>query len=232
MTTTQTPVVTAYSYIRFSAAGQGKGDSVRRQTATAEAACLDHGWTFDTRLTLRDLGVSGFKGLNATEGSPGLFLKAIRGGQVKPGSVLIVENLDRISRRKARKAIRIVQEIIDAGVAIYTAMDRQLITAKSIDENPMQLIFAILTFVRANEESQAKSNRGQARWQAARANAREHGKPLPARTQWWISKTAVGYELVADLPIALPSSAQDHAGAVPPDGSAAGRRNAGGLWHR
>ena len=199
-----TPI--AYSYIRFSATRQGAGDSVRRQTAEADKACAENNWMLDGTLNLRDLGVSGFKGLNATEGRLGAFLKAVKDGLVNQGSVLIVENLDRLSRQKARHAIKIVEEIVDAGVSVYTAMDHQLITAKSIDENPMQLVFAILTFVRANEESEAKSKRGLARWQNARDTARKSGKPLPARTPWWIAKTATGHVLIADRALIVKDS--------------------------
>ncbi len=52
----------AYSYVRFSTPEQSKGDSLRRQEEKAEAYCQRHGWAMDRTLTLRDLGVSAFRG--------------------------------------------------------------------------------------------------------------------------------------------------------------------------
>lgn len=193
-----TTPTTAYSYARFSSARQGKGDSIRRQTTGPEAACREHGWTLDTQLTFRDPGVSAFHGKNFTEGRLGAFLQTVKAGTVKAGSVLIVENLDRISRQKARTALKTLEAIIDAGVGVYTMMDRQFITAATLDKDPMQLIMSVLTFTRANEESETKSNRGKARWQAARAKATESKKPFGGHCPFWTkpNQDRTGYEII------------------------------------
>ena len=78
----------AYSYVRFSSAQQAEGDSLRRQTEKAEAYCKRKGWTLDAALTLRDLGVSAFRGKNALVGNLGTFLQAVKRGTVLPGSAL------------------------------------------------------------------------------------------------------------------------------------------------
>src|SRR5215470_10547184 len=77
---THSTTPTAYSYIRFSTPEQAKGDSLRRQSDLAEAYCRRRGWTLDTSLTLRDLGVSAFRGDNALSGNLRTFLDAIRRG--------------------------------------------------------------------------------------------------------------------------------------------------------
>ena len=59
-TSSSAPV--AFSYVRFSTSEQMKGDSLRRQTAGAQEYCARHSLTLDNSLSLRDLGVSGFKG--------------------------------------------------------------------------------------------------------------------------------------------------------------------------
>ena len=89
---------TAYSYIRFSSAAQERGDSLRRQTQGTEAYVQKKGYTLDTTLHLQDLGVSAFRGVNVREGALAAFLEAVKQGRVKPGSVLIVESLDRLTR--------------------------------------------------------------------------------------------------------------------------------------
>ncbi|MGK2908309.1 MAG: recombinase family protein [Sphingobium sp.] len=63
-------MTTAYSYIRMSTPAQIKGDSLRRQLAKAERFTTFHGLTLDS--TVRDIGVSGFKGAHRKKGSLGL----------------------------------------------------------------------------------------------------------------------------------------------------------------
>src|SRR5262245_23575302 len=111
---------TAYSYIRFSNREQKKGDSLRRQTEQAEAYAARRGWTLDTSLNLRDLGVSAFRGDNALVGNLGVFLDAIKRGTVKPGSVLIVESFDRLSRQGIDEGYEVVKKILKAGIIIVT----------------------------------------------------------------------------------------------------------------
>jgi len=55
----------AYSYIRFSTPEQLKGDSLCRQLEASRAYAKQHGLVLDENL--RDIGVSAFKGKNATD---------------------------------------------------------------------------------------------------------------------------------------------------------------------
>ncbi len=95
----------AYSYLRFSTPEQIKGDSTRRQKDGAKKYAEEHGLDLDEKLTFQDLGVSALHGKNAETGALGVFLQAVREGRVEKGSYLLVESLDRISRKKARKAL-------------------------------------------------------------------------------------------------------------------------------
>lgn len=91
---------TAFSYIRFSDPKQRKGFSKERQKDKELQLCKKHGWVLDTSLNIADYGRSGFK-----DEQVGLkvFLQAIKDGKVERGSVLIVERLDRLSRKKSTK---------------------------------------------------------------------------------------------------------------------------------
>ncbi|GHE69011.1 hypothetical protein GCM10019059_30840 [Camelimonas fluminis] len=93
----------AYSYLRFSTPEQAKGDSFRRQTALAQEYAVRHGLEL-ADLTFHDLGVSAFRGANAETGRLGDFKRAVEDELVQPGSYLLVESLDRVSRQAARKA--------------------------------------------------------------------------------------------------------------------------------
>jgi DNA invertase Pin-like site-specific DNA recombinase len=167
------PRVKAYSYLRFSTPEQMRGDSMRRQLEMARAYATAEGLELDENLTYQDLGVSGFRGANATEGQLGDFLKAVEIGVVPQGSVLLVENLDRLSRQTARRALRGLEEIVDAGVSVVTLMDRRRYDKEALDRDPYALIMAILTMTRAHEESATKQLRAREAWKAKVASARD-----------------------------------------------------------
>src|SRR5205085_9698785 len=100
----------AYSYARFSHPEQAKGDSLGRQGERARAYAETHGLELDTELTFEDLGVSAYRGANVETGRLGEFLIAVQQGIIKKGSYLLIENLDRLSRNKARKATRLLED--------------------------------------------------------------------------------------------------------------------------
>lgn len=176
----------AYSYTRFSTPEQALGDSARRQMAAAEEYARKHDLDLDTSLTFKDLGVSAYRGKNVEEGNLGTFLRAVEGGAVPQGSFLLVENLDRVSRQTARKALRSLESIVEAGVVLVTLSDGKQYTEKSLDEDPVSLLMSILTFVRAHEESALKGRRVRAAWENKRKQAVENGTPLTKRTPSWL----------------------------------------------
>ncbi len=113
----------AYSYIRFSTPEQAKGHSLQRQTEAAQAWVAANGVMLDDELTFQDRGVSGYTGANLETGALGVFLECVRDGTIPRGSWLLVENLDRISRQVARKAVRTVEDIVEAGVTVVDLSD-------------------------------------------------------------------------------------------------------------
>lgn len=175
----------AFSYLRFSTPEQSKGDSYRRQRAMAEAYAAKHGLELDRELTFDDVGISGFRGQNAEAGKLAFFLEAVKSGQVPQGSVLLVEQLDRLSRLPPRKALRVLEDIVDAGVDLVTLNDNREYTVGSLDNDPMDLMVSILTFMRANEESVTKSKRLKAVWEQKRLEMLE-GKPITERIPAWL----------------------------------------------
>lgn len=177
------PAAKAYSYLRFSTPEQSKGDSLRRQTSMADDYARRHGLKLDTELNLRDLGVSAFRGDNAAVGALGAFLQAIRDGLVPKGSVLLVEALDRVSRQSARKAVRILEDIVEGGVTVVTLNDGKSYTAASLDGT--DFLLAILLFMRGAEESATKARRLKAAWVGKRERA-ERREIITTRVPAWI----------------------------------------------
>lgn len=189
----------AYSYLRFSTPEQGSGNSFQRQASLASAYATRHGLDLDEHLTFHDLGKSGFRRQNVDTGRLGDFLEAVRSGQVPQGSVLLVEQLDRLSRLTPRRALRVLDSIIDEGVSVVTLNDGREYTSDTMDGDPTNLLISILTFTRANEESATKSRRLKAAWEAKRA-AIADGKPLTSRAPAWLqlSEDRSRFEVLED----------------------------------
>jgi DNA invertase Pin-like site-specific DNA recombinase len=161
---------TAYSYVRFSRPEQIRGDSLRRQTEGSEAYCQRKGYHLDTSLNLTDLGVSAFKGRNVEQGALGAFLDAVKSKRVKPGSVLIVESLDRLSRNQIGDALELFLGLLRKGVEIVTLTPEQTFTKDSIND-VANILTAIIYMARAHEESATKSVRVKAAWNKKREQA-------------------------------------------------------------
>ncbi len=187
----------AFSYLRFSSPEQSKGDSYRRQTEAAEAYATAHGLTIDKR-SYRDLGISAFRGKNVEEGALGEFLEAVRLGIIPKGSILLVENLDRISRQTARKAFMTLNGIIEAGVEVVTLSDGRRYSQSTLDEGMVELLASILLFSRANEESLTKARRISAAWSNKRMKARVHGTPMTKRVPAWMELKDGKYRLIPE----------------------------------
>ena len=160
----------AYSYIRFSTKRQMKGNSLRRQTERAQQLCEKYGWTLDP-LSYKDLGMSGYHLANARVGDLSLFLEAINLGKVKSGSILIVENLDRLTRADIVPAMEIFMAILTRGVGIATFDPERVYTADDINKSPMLLFEPILIMVRGNEESSRKEGLARNHWHRRIKNA-------------------------------------------------------------
>lgn len=185
--TTPLQPVRAYSYIRFSTPEQAQGDSLRRQATAATAYAKLHGLELDNTLTLRDLGVSAFRGANAERGALKAFLKAVEDGSVPRGSYLLVESLDRLSRDKVTVALNLFLEIIHAGINLVTLMDGRLYSQESVDANFTELIVSIAVMSRAHEESAVKSERRRATWNQQKRYAATAGHKMSKKLPFWLS---------------------------------------------
>ncbi len=183
------PPAKAYSYLRFSTPEQSKGDSLRRQIALADDYAKRHGLTLDAELNLKDLGISAYRGANRAVGALGGFLKAVTDGLVEQGSYLLVESLDRVSRQTARKAVRTLEDIVEAGVTVVTLTDGKAYTAESLDGT--DFLWAILLFMRGNEESLMKSKRVKATWVKKRQRAAA-GEIQTIRAPGWLRAEGSG----------------------------------------
>jgi len=119
-------------------------------------------------------------------GALGKFLAMVKGGTVKPGSVLIVESLDRLSRDEVLKAFRVFSDMLEADITVHTSADSKTYTEKSVNDNPTDLMWSISIMARAHEESKIKSIRSTANWERKRELAVKNGNPMCGRYPAWI----------------------------------------------
>jgi DNA invertase Pin-like site-specific DNA recombinase len=171
----------AYSYVRFSSGEQMKGDSLRRQTAgEAEAWCERNGAVLDTSERLHDLKRSAFRGKHRTDDKAALagFLKRIEGGKIAPGSYLIVESLDRLTREEVLVATHLITGILLKGVRIVQLHPVELVYTEKAQMHEIMLMIVELS--RGHSESAMKSERVGAAWAEKKKAARE-GRDQPPR---------------------------------------------------
>jgi DNA invertase Pin-like site-specific DNA recombinase len=155
----------AYSYVRFSTPEQMKGDSLRRQTKMSETFAKENNLTLRQGFT--DLGVSGFRGKNRDKGALRAFLNAVEDGRIAPGSWLLIESLDRLSRDRVGEALPDFLNLLKAGIIVATLQDKRVYDHKSVDD-PMQLVGSLIVISRAHEESAMKSHRTTEAWRTRR----------------------------------------------------------------
>ena len=176
---------TAYSYVRFSTPEQIKGDSIRRQVELSQKYAETHSLTLDDSLQLTDLGVSAFNSANAATGKLGLFISAIESGAVKPGSYLLVESLDRLSRAEVMTALTQFTSILSKNISIVTLADNRVYTKDSINDIG-NLMYSLMVMSRAHEESLTKSKRLSAAWENKRQKARDSGHKITKTCPAWV----------------------------------------------
>jgi DNA invertase Pin-like site-specific DNA recombinase len=173
----------AYSLIRFSSDKQKKGDSHRRQLEWSAAWCERNGHTLDTSLKA-DKAVSAFRGKNRRKGGLASFLEMVRIGRVAKGTVLLIENLDRLSREEMDDAYDQFRGILKAGVDIVTIEPERRYTKASLGDI-IGIIEPLIIMSRAHEESVIKSVRCLAAWKERRQHA-SYEKPMNSVGPAWL----------------------------------------------
>ena len=153
------------SYLRFSTSEQSFGNSTKRQTDLASEWCERTGHTLTDRL--EDKGISAFKGRNLKAGALQAFLQLVEAGTVPPNSILLVEDLDRLSRQRPEVALQLFLSIINAGVSVVTLKDGCEFRAGELDMG--RLMMSVMRICLAHEESGKKSFRLAKAWKEKRA---------------------------------------------------------------
>jgi len=168
-----------------------KGDSQRRQFDAALDYALENGLELDEELTFHDLGKSAFRGANATTGKLAVFRRAVEDGRVEPGSYLLVEDFDRLSRMGPWDALPVFQEIINNGITVVTLKDGEVWHRDALRANPLLMMKSLFAMWNGHQESVKKSSRVAEAYAAKRRRlvagertAKPYKRTGPAWTTW------------------------------------------------
>ncbi|MFJ2684024.1 recombinase family protein [Pseudomonas sp. NPDC087342] len=231
-----------FSYVRFSSAKQSAGDSYERQTKAAKAFAASKGLELadPKEYLFFDAGRSAYKGRHVDDTSElARFLGYVEDGTIPTGSFLVIESLDRLSRKKVRDALPRFLDLLAKDINVFTSLDQRLYTK---DFDVTDLLVSIISMSRAHEESATKGSRVSSAWRKKQADARETGKPLGKLRPLWLDVTPEGYTLNPDhaqvVRRLFDLSTQGHgsrniAATLNQEGVpafSAGRRNVSGLW--
>jgi DNA invertase Pin-like site-specific DNA recombinase len=191
---------------------QLKGDSRRRQLEKSRAYAERHNLELVDDDELEDIGVSAFKGANVKQGALGRFLAAVNDGRIPPGSSLLVESLDRLSRQQVLPAMSLFLSIVQAGIILVTLDDERVYKKEATDV--IDLIVSLTVLSRAHEESKTKSLRVAAAWKNKRSQA--PNRPMTKICPAWLrlSEDRSGYEIVEDRAALVRSIFQDAANGI------------------
>lgn len=178
----------AYSYMRFSSEKQARGDSFRRQEELVEDYLARHpDIELDTTLNLRDAGLSAYKGVHAKKGALGVFMRLVDDGKIEPGSYLLVEHFDRLSREEILTAQSQFLQLIGDGIVVVTLADGREYSKQSVNANPMELLMSIMMMTKAHQESKDKARRVSSAWRQKMLRIAD-GVQLTKRVPFWIDK--------------------------------------------
>ena len=105
-----------------------------------------------------------------------MFLQARRDGLIPAGAVLVVEEWDRFSRRKASVSERMLHEMWELDLALGVVSQDVIITEQSYNANIGQSVLLKVLQNEANEDSAKKSRRIKAVWRERWERYRETGE--------------------------------------------------------
>lgn len=214
----------AWSYVRVSTEDQISGDGLNRQNRLFVEACQQHGWTPAEHQVIDSL--SGYSGANLQRGGLGRLLRAIENGTIPAGDVVVIEDIDRLSRLPPMESSGILNQIIGAGVLIYIVSMSMLVDKKSVEG--FDCLYIVLKMVLAHDESKKKSERIK---QSVQSRKEQGVKWTGKRPIWLNSDFSVNEPLASTVKLMFKLSKLGHgATSIAKHLNKFDRRTDGKLW--
>ncbi|EMR34026.1 recombinase family protein [Vibrio harveyi] len=219
---------TIITYLRYSSKQQAEGLSEYRQSEInrkfVEKFCSEHEVDLNEVISLKDLGVSAYRGLNLTLGSFSQTIKKFKSGEIgkkynengEINTYLIVESLDRITRTGPFKSTQIFTELLEyTNIVVLADGEKKIYSKKSIDSTHgmMDLFMALVSLQRSHSESLMKEYRSRKSWEKKREDlldyftlpeeereGLERPKNATAMCPFWLTakKDGRGYDFIPE----------------------------------
>lgn len=174
----------AYCYHRFSSPRQEKGLSLERQAELTAKRCQALNLTIVE--TLEDKGKSAWTGDHLRVGKLGQFKTRVDAGLIEPGSYLVVENLDRLSRQDVKFARRWLEDVTDRGIIIAVCTPEIILDSEALSgSNIVAMIQYLMEANRSTAESNRKSEMMEKTVKVFMSKARQ-GISYTARSPGWL----------------------------------------------
>jgi hypothetical protein len=180
----------AISYKRVSRVRQVSGEGLGRQDNDAHQYCEQTGDRLDE--TFVDAGMSAYRGKNAAVGRLGRIMELAEAGTWEPGTKLLVEHFDRLSRDKLTEARQCAERILRAGLVIVTLADKQEYTWDRINNDLGAIILMTVMMFKSHEESQLKGKRVAATKSKRREAARNGEIKMTRQCPHWLRASGEG----------------------------------------
>ena len=187
-----------HSYARFSSKTQGEGDSLRRQQSLAVEFCKRKGYTLSAQ-PYHDKGRSGFRG--DKQKALKALLQAVKDGQIKSGETLIVEAIDRLSRKELLETNDMFTKIFKAGVNIQILSPSEKLYEASKARNDLAMSIELTVAAHAaHSYSELLSQRIKADLGQRRNRVREQakGETLSNRIPGWLRREGDRLEVIPE----------------------------------
>jgi len=183
-------VAKVISYRRVSLGRQVADEGLRRQDAAARDYCERTGDQLDEAFV--DAGMSAYRGKNAAVGRLGRIMELAEGGTWAPGTKLLVEHFDRLSRDRLTDARQRAERILKAGLTIVTLADGQEYTWDRINHDIGAIILMTVMMFKSHEESQLKGARVADTKRQRREAARRGEAKMTRQCPHWLKAVGEG----------------------------------------
>lgn len=159
-------------YARWSSQEQGSGTTLQRQIDAGTAYAEARGWVVTDIVT--DEGVSAYTGANITAGNLARLVEDFACGVRDPnGAVIIVEELDRLSRAKANVMFEWLFRNLNLGLTFVTANKDRRINRDTL--NDLGTFFSLVAeHFGSHSESAKKADRLAEYWRITRKSENLH----------------------------------------------------------
>ncbi|KHT24631.1 recombinase family protein [Pectobacterium brasiliense] len=177
----------AFSYVRFSTKSQAVGTSLDRQLNASRLFCSERNLNLSPK-GYHDLGVSGFKHVKRPELDQ--MLEAIRSGDIPSGSYILIEAIDRLSRKGISHTQDVLKQILLHKVKVaFVGEDAKTLAGQILDEHSLNDLSKVILVALAADLAHKESARKSKLVKSAKAIIRQkaiEGYKIRGHTMFWI----------------------------------------------